>query len=331
MAGFAPNVISTQQINELFIGVNTAFTQLTFDETVIADKISFLNKNAMGLQFDYPFSPVAGKERVWLEGKPREFAGALVYKITGTHQRIAPPDEMVFDSTLRYDLYGILEGKLSAIASRAKRIWDRQLAGVINQNPAGFDGVSLWDIAHPINPNDLALGNYTNDLTGVDLDEAGLAAALDALKKIRWMDGQILDADDTGLVIVVPTMALYVKARKLIFGTLIPNVFGANTAAAAPSNPYLGMKGMIKDVYLLPELDDPSVVDSNKYWYILNCSHPVHRPLVTSIVKMPEFHYSGLDPNDWTRVNLGAITYGWDAIGAVAPALPQFTVRAKTP
>ena len=326
-----PNVISTQDISNLFIGVSTAFSQLTFDEQVIADKISYLNQSATGEQFDYPFSPVAGKEAVWLEGAERKFGAAQVYKVTGLHQRIAPPDELLFDSTLRYDVYGVLEGKLSAIAGRAKRLWDRQLAAMMLANPAGFDGVSLWNTAHPINPNNVALGTYTNDLTGLDIDQPGLSSALNALKQIRWVDGQILEADDSGLVIVVPTMSLYVKARQLIFGTLAPVVFGANSAAAAPSNPFMGMKGMIKEVYLLPELVDPAVANSDKFWYILNCSHTVHRPMVTSIVKMPEFHYSGLDPNDWVRVNLGGITYGWDAIGGVAPGLPQFTVRVKTP
>lgn len=326
-----PNVISTQDISNLFIGVSTAFSQLTFDEQVIADKISYLNQSATGEQFDYPFSPVSGKEAVWLEGDPRKFGAAQVYKVTGLHQRIAPGDELLYDSTLRYDVYGMLEGKLSAIAGRAKRLWDRQLAAMMLANPAGFDGVSLWNTAHPINPNNVALGTYTNDLVGSDIDQPGLSTALNALKQIRWIDGQILEADDSGLVIVVPTMSLYVKARQLIFGTLAPVVFGANTSAAAPSNPFMGMKGMIRDVYLLPELVDPAIAGSDKFWYILNCSHPVHRPMVTSIVKMPEFHYSGLDPNDWVRVNLGALSYGWDAIGGVAPALPQFTVRVKAP
>ncbi|RTK98722.1 MAG: hypothetical protein EKK57_11130 [Proteobacteria bacterium] len=326
-----PNVISTQDINNLFIGVSTAFSQLTFDEKTVADKISFLNQNASGEQFDYPFSPVAGKEEVWLEGAQRKVGAALMYKITGSHKRIAPPDEMLFDSTLRYDVYGVLEGKLSAIASRAKRVWDRQLASMILTNPAGFDGVSLWNTAHPVNPNNVALGTYTNDLVGFDIDQPGLSSALNTLKQIRWMDGQILEAQDTGLVILVPTYALYVKARQLIFGSLIPNVFGANTAAAGVSNPFAGMEGMVRDVVLLPELVDPTVANSDKFWYVLNCSHPVHRPLVTSVVKMPEFHYSGLDPNDWVRVQLGGITYGWDAIGGVAPGLPQFTVRVLAP
>lgn len=332
MAGFAPNIISTQDLQNLFTGVSTAFSQLAFDEKVIADKISFLNMNAIGERFDFPFSPVAGKERVWLEGSQRGYASALMYKVTGLHQRIAPEDEMVYDTTLRYDVFGVLSSKLSAVASRAKRVWDRQLAASILANPTGFDGVSLWNTAHPVNPNNAALGTFTNDLTGLDIDQNGLSSALNALKQIRWMDGQILNADDSGLVILVPTYALMLKARQLIFGSQIPFVYGANTAAAGASNPFMGMEGMVKSVQLLPELDDPvNHPGSDKTWYILNCTHPVHRPLVTSVVKMPEFHYSGLDPNDYIRVTLGGISYGWDAIGGVAAGLPQFTVRVKAP
>ena len=61
-----------------------------------------------------------------------------------------------------------------------------------------------------------------------------------------------MNADDTGILILVGDKGQELAARQLLFGSLIPNVFGANTAAAGVSNPFLGLKGMAKSVVYLP-------------------------------------------------------------------------------
>ena len=330
MASPQVGVVSTQDLTTLFTAVDTAFSQISFDEQTIADKISFLKSGIAGKEEVVPFSPVGGKEVTWQLGDQRKVVSPLIYQCRVINERIAPPDEQAYMATLDWDAYGVLKGKLQQMMSRSKRVWDRRLATTMLANPTGFDGVSLWNTAHPVNPNEPAFGTYSNDISNVDIDEAGLATVLDALKKIKWMDNNILNAYDDGLVLVVPTMSLYIKARKFIFGTLTPQAGPAANTSVAASNPYQGLGGMIKDVFLLPELDDGTLANQ-KRWYVLNCSSPALRPLITSVVHQPIFHYSGLNPNDYPRVQYGAVLYGWEANGGCAAGLPQLTVRGNLP
>jgi hypothetical protein len=328
LQGINGNFISVQQLTELFIEVNTAFSQFTWDEATVADKISYMAMDSMGDSISVPLSPVAGKEVEWPEGESRKYGAAEVIKFVVKHTRFCAPNEYIYATDLIRDKYGLLQGKLAAIAGRAKRTWDRKLAALILQNGLGYDNVSFFNTVHPVNPLNTSLGNYSNDLAGVDIDQPGFSQALDALKKIRWIDGNIMNADDTGIIIVVPTKQLELKARQLLFGSLTPNVYGANTAAAGVSNPFMGLKGMAREVIYLPELDNLS--GSGKQWYLLNCTDVV-RPLITSIGQQPVFNYAGLDPSEWVRVDKGAITYGWDAFGGVGYGPPQLAVRCTAP
>lgn len=331
MAIVPGGIVSTQDLSVLFQDVNTAWSQLSFKQNTIAEKISYFNENATGKQVVYPFSPVGGKEEDVLEGQKRKFADALIYQCTVDHSIIAPSDERIYETTMSYDKYQLLKGKLQAIMSRARKVWDRRLAekGIL-ANPVGFDGVSLFNTAHPIAPNDASLGTYTNDLTATVPNSTGVAAALNALRQIKWMDGQLLNADDSKIVIVVPTVQLEIQARQTVFGSMIPGkLVAGDTGSAGVSNPFAGMDGIVQDVICMPELFNTSILaNADQYWYMFNVSSP-ERALITSVVRQPLFHYAGLDPNEAIRVNEFALTYGWDAMGGVGVGLPQLAVRCK--
>jgi hypothetical protein len=202
---------------------------------------------------------------------------------------------------------------------------------MILANPSGYDGVSLFNTLHPANPNDLALGTYSNDLAATDLDEAGLTSAIQAMSQMKWLDGQILAMPMEDTYILTGSKALELKARKLIFGTLTPQAGTAAGTSVAASNVLGGMKGMVKDVVYLPELFDPADPTTLKKWYLVNASQPAFRPFIVNVVHWPLFHYSGLSPNDYIRVSRGAVSYGYEANGGVAPGAPQMVVRATAP
>jgi len=328
-----PNVgvVSTQDLTTLFTAVDTAFNHFKFDEETVADKFSYVSTQRGRLTV-LPFSSPAGREEIWPLGTDRKKMDPQIFEATVTNDRIAPPDEQVFQATLDWDRYQILSGNLAKFTSRAKRIWDRQLASMIIANPLSYDGVSVFNTAHPVNPVAPALGTYSNDLTGTDLDEAGLTSAIQAMAQVRWLDGNIIAMPMTDMYVVTGSKALELKARKLIWGTLTPQAGTAANTSVAASNVMPGMKGMIKDVIYLPELIDPTdVTNSSKRWYLVNASDVGFRPFVVNIVHWPLFHFIGLSPNDYTRVRLGAVSYGWEANGGVAPGAPQMVVRATTP
>lgn len=328
-----PNVgvVSTQDLSTLFTAVDTAFNKFSFDEETIADKIAFVGTQR-GRIVQFPFSSPAGREEVWPLGIDRKKADPQIFEATVTNERYAPPDEQVFQATMDWDRYQILSSNLSKFTSRSKRVWDRLLAGMMIANPLSYDGVTLFNTAHPDNPVIPALGTYSNDLTNTDLDEAGLTSAIQSMAQVRWLDGNVIGMPMTDMYVVTGSKALELKARKLIWGTLTPQIGTSAGTSVAASNVMPGMKGMIKDVVYLPELIDPTdVATSSKRWYLVNASDAGFRPLIVNVVHWPLFHYIGLSPNDYTRVRLGAVSYGWEANGGVAPGAPQMIVRATLP
>ena len=321
-------VVTTQDLASAFTAVETAFNQFKFDESLIADKVAFVS-NGKGKVVEHPLSFDDGMEEDWPLGTDRKKISPPI--CTVINERIAPPDIEVYMTTLDWDRYQILSGDLALLTSRAKRIWDRQLAEMIKDNPVGYDGVSLFNTAHPANPNDLALGTYSNDITGADLDEAGLTAALTAMEQMKWLDGQILAMPMKDTYILTGSKALELKARKLIFGTLTPQADTAAGTSVAASNVVPGLSGIVRDVVCLPELIDPTVTATQKRWYLVNASQLGFRPFIVNVVDWPLFHYSGLSPNDYIRVERGAVSYGYEANGGVAPGAPQMVVRATAP
>lgn len=328
-----PNVgvVSTQDLSTLFTVVDTAFNQFKFDESLVADKIAFVGTQK-GRIAQFPFSSPAGKEEIWPLGAERKKMDPQIFEAQVTNDRIAPQDEQVYQATLDWDQYKVISGNLSKFTSRAKRVWDRQLAAMMIANPLSYDGVSLFNTAHPTNPVAPALGTYSNDLTNTDLDEVGLMNAIQSMAQVRWLDGNVISMSMSDMYVVTGSKALELKARKLLFGTLTPQFGPAANTSVAASNVLIGMNGMIKDVVYLPELiDSNDVATSSKRWYLVNASDAGFRPLIVNVVHWPLLHYTGLSPNDYTRVCLGAVSYGWEANGGVAPGAPQMIIRATLP
>lgn len=323
-------VVTTQDLTAAFTAVETAFNQFKFDETLIASKVAFIS-NGKGKKVQHMLSYSGGMEEDWPLGTDRKKISPLIYQCEVTNERIAPPDTEVYMATLDWDRYQILSGDLAKFTSRSKRIWDRRLAKMIKDNPVGYDGVSLFNALHPANPNDLALGTYSNDITGADLDEAGLTAALTAMEQMKWLDGNLMALPKEDLVLLVPNAQLELKARKLIFGTLTPQAGTAAGTSVAASNVVPGLSGIVRDVVCLPELIDPAVAATQKRWYLVNASQVAFRPFIVNVVHWPLFHYSGMSPNDYVRVVRGAVSYGYEANGGVAPGVPQTVIRATAP
>lgn len=327
-----PNVgvVSTQDLTALFTAVDTQLNQFKFDETTVAEKIALVTQRP-GRVVEHAFSATTSLPEVWPLGADREVHDPQVFKASVTNERVAPKDIKTYMATMDWDCYGVLSNELGKFVSRSKRIWDIMLARMMLSNPVGYDGSQLFSTTHPANPNDPGLGIYSNDLPATDLDEAGLAAALNVFYQMKWLDGGLLNMPMDELYLVVPNAQLELKAKKLVFGTLTPQLGPAANTSVAASNVIPMLKGIVKDVLVLPELQDANISGSNKRWYLVNASQPSFRPLLVNVVQWPVFHYTGLSPNDWSRVQKGAIYYGYEANGGVAPAVPQMIVRATTP
>lgn len=322
----ANGIVSVQDLSVIFTEVSTAMANMQFDNSTVAEKIAYFNTGASGDSVKLPFSPVVNAEKDWDFGKDRSIADAQILMLSVDHKRKAPADEQIYIDTLTQDVYGVLANKLGDVVARSRKMFDRNLAVVIGANGTCYDGKAMFATDHPVNPNDPNLGTYSNLKVNTALDEAGVTTAFDTLRQIKGWDGELLNADDGEIVIVVPNEALRTAALKLMNGQFIANVYGANTAAAGISNQLLGRANVV----LFPELNTQGT-DPTKSWYVMKLSNKVQRPFIVSIARPATFHYAGLDPNEEIRRTKGAISYGYDAFYGCGYGLPQLAVKLVTP
>lgn len=329
-------VASNQVITELFQSIETAWnaTDFTQDETI--QKLSWM-KTGKGKQDVLAFSNMSSLPVTLTLGADRQFGDPEVFKVVVDHDIIVPQQSLeIYQPQIAWDKYDILQlqGDATQVISGARNIWILRLAGVINANPVGWDGVSHFNTLHPVNPVRPLLGFYSNDLAATDLDEAGLASALDSLMTAPWMDGNIDPTRARKICIVVPTMALFNKAVRLVGIplALVPSIgtsAGTSVAATTPYS-YGGSEFQFEVVYC-PFLVQAGVAATMKRWYLMNMTHPTKRGFVTSVVQYPQLAIEGSSPNDHIRVTKLAMRATWDANGGVAPGLPREVVRATTP
>lgn len=333
--------VSTQKLNSLIENVNVALGVLGTSNQLIYPKLCFVDDGSLtdgnllgevvglvdngsgtkGEKVRYPFSPVSNAPKVWPAGKPRGERDAIIHYIEVTRQRLGPDDEMLYYDF--QDVWGILANKQAEIIQRAGLLWDIQLVAALHANAVCYDGKAFFAADHPVNPSNPALGVQPNVVSIANMDDTGLAQALDVYASMKWFDGVTRNSQMDKPILLVPTASLNNKARQLVFGSLIPTT--GNGAVATGSNE---LEGMLSDVIFSPLLND-GTTDANKYCYLISPGTPIKAGLICSPTRQPLFHIAGLDPNEEIRRKYGAYAYGWDAFGTVETGLPQDVVRIK--
>lgn len=339
----ANGLLSSQNLDAFVQGVNTALAAIGTSDSAIYSKVCFVddgsatNGNILGKVqgtvdngpgtpgeiVRYGFSPVANPPETWHFGTDRAEVDAQVQYVEIARKRIAPKSERFYFDI--QDVYGLMEGKVPAIMQRAGMCWDWELAAAINGNATCYDGLPFFSDQHPCNPSDDSLGEYSNDISVAALDATGFAQALDAFGAIKWFDGKVRSNELRKPIVLCPNKSLELKARQLVFGSLIPTAGGSNDVAA--SSPF---NGMVEDVLYFPALlSENAGNNAAKYIYLVSPGTPVKAGFIASPKRQPQFFITGTDPAQESRVKKGALVMGWDAYGAVGLGLPQDVVRVK--
>lgn len=329
-------IASNSTLDELFNSVDLSWNTYDWKQDSIAQKISMWRPNAKGAATVFPIHNVSSTPVELQLGADRQFAGPQIFKITVDHKVIVPKASMeVYMPELQADMYDVLglQNMANDVIMGARNIWRRELAQVMLANPLAFDGLSFYNTAHPANQYDTGLGTYSNDLSNLDLDETGLASAIQALATAPALDGQVDANRLQKVIIVVPTMQLYYKAMKLVAlpaGSLIPQngtVAGTSVGATSP----FAVSPFGFEVIWIPELYNPAVPATAKQWYLVAGSSIGSRAFATSVVQPPMPAYEGADRNEHLRVLKLAIRITWDAYGGVGVGLPMDSVRVTLP
>ena len=305
----------------LITTINTAWNLPGAPEGVLYPEVSFV-ANGGGVLEEFPMHTAAVGEKDVEDTAERDFSTPYVIDVTSRSKRIDGPAILLPLDESR-DPYGLLEGAAPTIIRRGDRMWDRRLAKAMNANPVCYDGLSIYNTAHPINPSVAGSQTYSNDISA-EADEAGLTAALQQLLDIPGADGNRYNTDLGVPLIVVPTEILALKIRKLVNEGLIAKVFGNNAAAASESTQLVGRA----TVEVLPELNDANVVNSNRRWYVIRTNAKPAAGWVTRITKRPQMILT--KPTDHLAISRNALAVYYWASGGVDPGLPQVQVRCTT-
>lgn len=330
-------IASTQIIDELFKSIDTAWTAEDWTQNPFCEKVSYYATGSKGKFKVVPLVNASSYPKVLGLGMDREFKGAEVFKVEVEHKTIVPTGGLeIFTEQLRSDVYDVLMlQKLSSDVIRgARQLFPIELAKTIVANGNSFDGVSHINTAHPVNPLVPALGTYSNDAGAADLDEAGVAAALQLLSVAPDFTGQPDPTRLRKIAVIVPSIPLYLKAVKL-FGVPItgagllaaPGVVSGTSVAVNSPFSFSGTDFQFEIVY------EPLLVQvggNAKHWYLANVSSLI-KPWVTSIVEFPVLAMEGMSANDHLRVQKLALRATYDAFGGCANGHPREVVRATAP
>lgn len=331
-------IASTQLIDELFKSIDTAWTVTDWTKNPFCEKVSYYATGSKGETKVIPLVNSASFPKVLGLGMDREFKGAEVFKVEVKHKTLVPTGGLeIFTEQLDSDVYDVLmlQNLSAGVLSGARQLFPIELAKTIIANAVGFDGVAHINGSHPVNPLVPALGTYSNDAGAADLDEAGIATALGLLSVAPDFTGQPDPSRLRKIAVIVPSMALYLKAVKLFglpiagAGLLAAPGTAANTSVAVNSPfSFAGTEFQFEIVYepLLGSLAG----GSQKNWYLANISSVI-KPWVTSIVRFPTHAMEGMSANDHIRVKNLALRVTYDAFGGCANGHPREVVRATAP
>lgn len=197
-----------------------------------------------------------------------------------------------------------------ALARAAKLHPQKLLVALLQANGVQWDGVTLFNDAHPNGGG----GTYDNNFTN-NMDGDGVAAVYAAMASITGADGQPLEITPN-LLIVPPQLRR--QAMTVVASTTyaIPNGNATNGSATVDNV----MRGWF-DVLVLPELANAPTV-----WYMADTTKPV-KPFFYQSRDTPEL-VSKDKPEDDNVFELDKYRYGVRMRGAAGATLPFLVAKA---
>ena len=298
-------IITPASIAAMFSGFHAAFREGYAAPATVYERIAMM-------------APSTGETETysWMADIPRfrEWVGERVYNNLVAHgytlankdweDSFAVPRNKIMD-----DSYAIFAQRFQALGEAA-RLWpDDMLLTALEAGDGAlcYDGQYFFDTDHPVDLYDASKGTQANLLTSTALTQNNYFTAKAAFRKFKSESGQRMGLTPD-LMIVPP--ALEQTAKAILKADTIAQVYGSNTAAAAPTNV---SKGDV-DLLVWDRLGDDTT------WYLL-CTKRSVKPFVFQQRKAPEFVDKGADVHDEDMFKRKQYVYGSDARGNMGYAL----------
>lgn len=210
----------------------------------------------------------------WMQRVPqlRQWVGAKVVNDISAHSYALT--NLPFELTIGVDRHdwedenlGVYTPLFSEMGRAAAEWPDIQTAAILTGNPAGFDGVALFNAAHPLDP----AGNQTNTNT-LALTPANYATVREAMMLITGEDSRPLRVRPDTLI--VPPQ-LEREAKEIL---LADRITDPGAGGASVTNVNRGTASML----VIPELGAASATA----WYLADLSKAI-KPVIWQLREAP--------------------------------------------
>lgn len=255
----------------------------------------------------------------WMDRLPtfRKWVGNRAVTNVISHSRtvVNEPFELtaqLYADDVADDQLGLFTQSIKFIAAQAKKWPDQQIADFIinkcgpSSNVVGYDGVSVFNTAHPINGGDVAgglSGTQSNLYTSTALTYDNYAAVREDMQEWVGSDGQPLNILPN--LLVVPP-GLEAEARLILQADMIPN-----TAGTAPqTNVYKASAELL----VIREL-----ANKPNNWWLFDTTKMV-LPFMWQLREAPNFQ-NLTSPTDLPVFMAKQFLFGGKARGAAAETL----------
>lgn len=176
-----------------------------------------------------------------------------------------------------------------------------------------YDEQFFFDVDHPVDLDDPSQGTYANLLTSTPLTQANYAAAKAQMRSFRGESGKSLQVKPTVLMVGPSNEQV---AKEIIKATSIAQVFGSQTAAAAPENVFKGDVELVINEYLID--------DTAGAWYLFSTDRIP--PLIWQVRKAP-VRIPLTDPGSPNVFNQRQYLYSVEARAGAGYGLPFLAIK----
>lgn len=250
--------------------------------------------------------------RPWIGEKQVKNIAARTYEITnGDFEETVGLDR----NKIEDDQFGIFT-QWAEVQGQALARWgdEQNTTNLINGTTTlCYDGQFFFDTDHPVDLDDSSKGTYANLLTSTPLTQKNYAAAKAAMRSFQGESGKSLQVKPTVLMV---GPKLEQTAKEIIKATSIAQVFGSNTAAAAPENVFKGDVEIVINEYM--------TADTDQAWYLFSTDRI--QPLIWQVRKAPT-RIPITDPSSPTVFNLRTYLYGIEARAGAGYGLPFLAIK----
>jgi phage major head subunit gpT-like protein len=160
-----------------------------------------------------------------------------------------------------------LEGIFTNVGMQISAFQDYLVGQALSaaNSTVGYDGAYICSTSHPVDPENINTGTWSNDLASTPLTTENLAYAISVFKQVPGKDGLPWSNRRSGVKLVVPP-ALEFRAVQSVRSSMIAVAIsepGLGVSGVAPeSNSFLKMS--VDDVIVLQTLTDQTT------WYLVD-------------------------------------------------------------